>query len=100
MDIKQLNVAETQAAILNGNTLVIDIRDEASFLAGHIPNAIQVSADEFQKLDQKLSLEQPIIMCCYHGISSQRAAMLLKQQGFRNVANLIGGYEAWKESLT
>ena len=39
---------------------------------------------------------QSIIVCCYHGNSSQRAAQFLTDRGFKNVYSLNGGYEQWK----
>ena len=37
----------------------------------------------------------PLIVCCYHGISSQGAAAYFAEQGFREVYSLNGGYDAW-----
>ncbi|MDA9050683.1 rhodanese-like domain-containing protein, partial [Pseudomonadales bacterium] len=39
--------------------------------------------------------ESNIVVCCYHGISSQSVANWLAEQGFDNVYSLIGGYAAW-----
>tara|TARA_B100000700_G_C14935434_1_gene804025 strand:+ start:314 stop:499 length:186 start_codon:yes stop_codon:yes gene_type:complete len=41
--------------------------------------------------------DRSIIVCCYHGNSSQRAAKFLVDQGFADVYSLNGGYELWKE---
>jgi rhodanese-related sulfurtransferase len=42
--------------------------------------------------------EHPIVVHCHHGGRSARACERLREAGFRRVANLAGGIEAW--SLT
>jgi thiosulfate sulfurtransferase len=44
----------------------------------------------------KTAKESPILVCCYHGNSSQNAAHYLSEQGYTNVHSLNGGYEQWK----
>ena len=39
--------------------------------------------------------DRPLVVYCYHGHSSQMAARFLVDQGFTEVYNLEGGYEAW-----
>jgi thiosulfate sulfurtransferase len=41
----------------------------------------------------------PVIVCCYHGVSSQQAAQFLIHQGFENVYSMDGGFEAWRKEL-
>ena len=45
---------------------------------------------------EKTSKEKPVVVCCYHGISSQSVAQYLVAKGFSTVISLIGGYEGWK----
>ncbi|HSX70328.1 MAG TPA: thiosulfate sulfurtransferase GlpE, partial [Pseudomonas sp.] len=39
--------------------------------------------------------DQPLIVACYHGNSSQSAAAYLAHQGFSEVYSLNGGFELW-----
>jgi thiosulfate sulfurtransferase len=41
-------------------------------------------------------LDAPLIVCCYHGNSSQGAANYFAEQGFKNACSLDGGFEQWK----
>jgi thiosulfate sulfurtransferase len=43
----------------------------------------------------EVEFEQPILVMCYHGISSQGAAQYLVNQGFEQVYSVDGGFEAW-----
>jgi thiosulfate sulfurtransferase len=44
-----------------------------------------------------VEFDTPVIVCCYHGISSQQAAQFLIHQGFEEVYSLDGGFEAWRK---
>ena len=37
-----------------------------------------------------------MVVCCYHGISSQGAAAYFAEQGFNEVYSMMGGFEAWQ----
>ena len=76
--------------------VVADIRDEASFNAGHIAGAVPLNNGNLADFMQAHEYDQPIIVCCYHGISSQQAAAYIASQGFEDVYSLDGGYEAWR----
>ena len=39
--------------------------------------------------------ERRIVILCDHGYSSSLAAAVLVELGFRNVADVVGGFEAW-----
>ena len=43
--------------------------------------------------------EQPIIIVCYHGMSSQGAANYLAEQGFDDVYSMDGGFTQWQTEL-
>jgi len=40
--------------------------------------------------------DQPLLVYCYHGNSSQGAADYFFNQGFEDVYSMDGGYEAWR----
>ena len=60
-----------------------------------------INLDYIQKQDIEnfildTAKDKSIIVCCYHGNSSQRAAQFLVNNGFNDVYSLNGGYELWK----
>lgn len=77
------------------NVMVLDVRDQASYEANHIPGAQSVSVDQLAQIVSEADSQQPILVYCYHGISSQSVAQHLVEQGFQRVYSLIGGMEAW-----
>jgi rhodanese-related sulfurtransferase len=47
----------------------------------------------------ELDPARPVACLCHHGARSQRVAMFLAQNGFRQVSNVAGGIEAWSREL-
>ena len=45
-------------------------------------------------------MDTPVLVYCYHGISSQNAAAFLIERGFETVYSLDGGFEAWRADGT
>lgn len=99
MNFTRINVAQAQELLLEQpGTQVIDVRDEASFGQGHIDAAHHIHNNNVQEFLSQADMEQPLIVCCYHGNMSQSAASYFAEQGFASAYSLDGGFEAWKES--
>lgn len=75
---------------------IVDIRDRASFEAGHIEQAMHVDNGNVDTFLMQADKSRPLVVCCYHGNSSQGAANYFHQQGFHQTFSLDGGYEYWK----
>ena len=78
---------------------VFDIRDGQSYSSGHIPNAQWVNNENAAQVFGGLDKNEPIVVCCYHGNSSQSAAAYLVEQGFVEVYSLDGGFEHWRQTF-
>lgn len=77
-------------------TVLIDIRDEFAFGEGHIERALRIDNGNLSDFLAATDKMAPLIVCCYHGISSQSAAQFFIEQGFDKVYSLSGGFEEWK----
>ena len=64
------------------NYLVVDIRDKDSYNQGHIEGAVNLTNDNIEDFVIDTAKDKSIIVCCYHGNSSQRAAQFLVNNGF------------------
>ncbi|MCV2886171.1 thiosulfate sulfurtransferase GlpE [Aestuariibacter sp. AA17] len=80
-----------------GNAAIVDIRDEQSFQQGRIKDAFHLTNGSLQQFTDANEFDTPVIVCCYHGISSQQAAQFLIHQGFEAVYSLDGGFEQWRK---
>ena len=52
------------------------------------------------KLAEKKNKQLNIIIYCYRGNSSRKVASFLSDSGFNNIFNLIGGFNAWRDSVS
>jgi thiosulfate sulfurtransferase len=95
MSFKRISCNEIQQVLENKETLLIDIRDNNSYLAGHIDKAQHIDSIDISVLSSQEEKDFPIIICCYHGHSSLSAASFFCEKGFTNVYSLDGGYAAW-----
>lgn len=94
-NFKRISVQQAKQMMDAGSVTLIDIRDEASFQAGHMSNAIHVDHHSVQDFMLNADLDLPLIVCCYHGNSSQSAAQFFTEQDFTDVYSLDGGYTDW-----
>ena len=94
-------LAAQQAKLLfeNPNTQLIDIRDAASFAQGHIERAQRIDNENVSNFLDAADKSAPLVVCCYHGISSQNAAQFFAEQGFSEVYSLDGGFEGWRSQF-
>ena len=97
--IKHIDSVSAQVKLDNEKVILLDIRDEESFNAGHINGAINLLNRNFNNFINSSDKNDSIIVYCYHGNSSQKAAQLLANFGFLDVYSLDGGYEEWKNKL-
>lgn len=87
-----------QLAETTSDIQIVDIRDAASFESAHIEGSLNLNNDNIANFIAAADMDLPLIVVCYHGISSQGAAQYLVEQGFDDVYSLDGGYQAWRES--
>ena len=95
---KHISIDTGKAMIDEKTAAIVDIRDVASFKLGHIESAILIDNENVQDFIREADLDQPLIVCCYHGNSSQSAAQFFTDQGFEDVYSLDGGFESWKQA--
>ena len=82
----------------DSQAVLVDIRDPQSFALAHPEQAFHLTNDTMVSWMDEVEFEQPVIVMCYHGISSQGAAQYLINQGYENVYSLDGGFEAWRRA--
>jgi thiosulfate sulfurtransferase len=83
------------AQLFEQGAALVDIRDPGSFDAAHIPGALRLDNANLGQFLANADRQVPLVVCCYHGNSSQPAAAYLADQGFGQVYSLDGGFELW-----
>jgi len=76
--------------------ILVDVRQPDEFALAHIDGALNIPLEHLEKRLDDLPPGAAIVTVCVHGKRSAQAALTLKQHGFRDVAYLAGGLEAWQ----
>jgi rhodanese-related sulfurtransferase len=76
---------------------LIDVRNPGEFKLGTIPGATPVPVSQLPGRLDELDKTAPTIVFCAGGYRSSVAASLLRQKGFDDVSDIIGGYAAWSQ---
>lgn len=79
--------------------LLLDVREPWEFELCHIAGSRLVPMGQIEDALDSLDAEQEIVVICHHGRRSEIVADYLQSSGFKDVANLAGGVEAWAEDI-
>ncbi|WP_373819806.1 thiosulfate sulfurtransferase GlpE [Glaesserella sp.] len=77
------------------DAVLVDIRDAIRFSYSHPKDAFHLTNQSYGRFLDEYDFEQPIIVSCYHGVSSRNTAQFLVEQGFERVYSIKGGFEGW-----
>lgn len=95
---KQLSPIEAVRLINQQDAVLLDVREEREYKAGHIANSLHVPAGlldkEIAQLDEHKA--KPIIVYCRSGVRANSAAASLRKHGLTNIFTLNGGLLAWQ----
>ncbi|HEY6561085.1 MAG TPA: rhodanese-like domain-containing protein [Polyangiaceae bacterium] len=105
-------VSPQQAAELQKDgALYLDVRTEQEFAEGHAPGALNVpllhqaaggmqeNSEFLQVMQSAFAKDARLVVGCRSGVRSRRAAGLLIQAGFSDVADMTGGFEGGRDAF-
>ncbi|MBW8050518.1 MAG: rhodanese-like domain-containing protein [Cytophagales bacterium] len=94
---KNVSVTEFNELIEKGTGLLLDVRTPEEFEEGYIEGAKNMNFydDDFDAQIEKLDKDKPVLVYCGSGGRSAKTMSLMKEKGFKEVYNLLGGYGAW-----
>jgi hydroxyacylglutathione hydrolase len=77
---------------------VLDVRREPEWQAAHIEGAEWWPLDHFKVSPPEIDRARAVAVHCKSGYRSMIACSLLQRAGFRNITNVIGGFDAWQQA--
>jgi len=89
---------ELKKRIENGDVVVLDVRSDAEWEEGHIPQAEHRFLGRLPAKLDGLDRKAKTVVQCRSGARSAIGVSVLKAAGFEDVVNLTGGYTAWKSA--
>lgn len=78
---------------------ILDVREQAEFAFGHIPQAKSIPLGELEERISELDSNQDIYVICRTGRRSELAAHKLVEKGFQRVYNVLPGMKEWNGEL-
>ena len=90
---------ELKEADLSQVTL-IDVRTADEFELGAIPGAVNLPLDELREHLNDIPRDKPVWVYCGIGLRGYLAGNILKDNGFGEVRNLVGGLKTYKAATT
>lgn len=99
--IVNLDAESFKQRIVENNPVIIDVRTEDEYREGHIDDALNLNfyADDFTDQIEKLDKEKSYSIYCRSGNRSGQTLLLMKKLGFKDVANLSGGFNSWEQNI-
>src|SRR5579871_3101220 len=79
-----------------GRIAVLDVREPAEVAGGAIENSLCIPLGTLAARVSELDREKIVVVHCKGGYRSSIATSILRRAGFRDIANLTGGFDAWK----
>ena len=90
--VKRITAAEFEKIHENEKQLTIDIRKKSEFQSEHVLDAVNIPLNEINAHLAEFPKDKPFILHCAGGYRSMIAASILKQRGWDNFTDVIGGF--------
>ncbi|MCB5188500.1 rhodanese-like domain-containing protein [Methylobacillus caricis] len=98
--IASISANDAVLLINRSHAVVLDVRDDAEFAAGHITDAKHIPVAQLQeRLKELVKLkDKPVLVYCQSGQRSAKATDILVKNEFKQVHQLQGGIKAWQDA--
>jgi rhodanese-related sulfurtransferase len=96
-DAQEIQPQEAQQLVEGGTAVVVDVRDEDEYEAGHIAGAKHVPFDRLNDEAAGVAKGNKVLFYCKSGDRSATAASAFAGSGF-DAYSISGGLEAWAEA--
>jgi len=93
-----LSVQQLKPKLARGEVTLLDVREPSEWKHGYVEGAERIFFGDLAEQAGTLPMDKPIAVTCSVGNRSSIGASILKQKGFEQVYNVLGGMTAW-ESL-
>ena len=96
--IQEIPVEQAERALLDAD-VVVDVREQDEYAAGHIPGAVHMSRGMLEfKFSANPALQARdlrVVLYCKTSGRAALAAVALQDMGYLNVCSIAGGMDAW-----
>jgi adenylyltransferase/sulfurtransferase len=98
--IDEITVHELKARLDRGEKLfILDVRNPNEYQICHLSGSVLIPLSELPHRLHEIPKDQEIVVHCKMGGRSAQAIEIMKQHGFTNLKNLVGGINAWATEI-
>lgn len=104
--LQQVSVEELATAIQTqgeDDIQLIDVREPQEVATANISGFTNLPLSEYEQwstqIHKRFHLEKETFVICHHGVRSAQMCYWLREQGFSNVKNVIGGIDAYSLAI-
>lgn len=89
---------ELDRARREGHCVIVDVRAARDYAAGHIPGAVSLPQDQWDRPQQALKRDRVNVLYCYSQVChlAAKAAVKFSAAGYP-VQELEGGFKGWEQ---
>jgi rhodanese-related sulfurtransferase/predicted transcriptional regulator len=97
--VELLSASELQERLERGKVVILDVRPEAEYQAGHIPGAISVPLEQLDAITPALPKRREVVAYCRgpYCVYADDAVRLLRSRGLR-ARRLDVGFPEWRQA--
>jgi len=97
--IEQLSPPELEERLGRGEVVVLDVRPESEYRAGHIPGAISAPLSALESVAKSLSRRREVVAYCRgpYCVYADDAVLLLRERGLK-ARRLDVGFPEWRRA--
>ena len=96
--VRAMSVQALRDALAAGSVTVLDVRPAPDRARAPFPQATVLDQGSLARLEA-MPKDTPLAFLCHHGNSSRAAAEHFRELGFRDLANVEGGIDAWSVEI-
>ena len=78
---------------------LVDVRTPDEYALGHISGAVNIPVDDLRARMSEIPADKPVLLYCGVGLRGYLASNILKENGYRDVRNLIGGLKTYNAAI-
>ncbi len=94
--LRQMTVSDLAERMRTGDVAVVDVRSPTEYSTDRLGGATNVPLGQLVERIDSIPRDRLVVVQCQSGGRSSIGASVLAEKGFENVADLVGGINAWK----
>lgn len=98
--MQRIGPKEFEKAYNEAKPLVIDVRKKSEFDSEHIIGALNIPLNEINQHLAEIPKNKPFMIHCAGGYRSMIAASILKQRGWDDFVDIVGGFKEVAENTS